>query len=67
MDDRSAAHRKLLKEHENEFSPATFRRDTFVATILGTATFSEARDKTVMVGGAAMYPSKNNRRECRQF
>ena len=29
-----------------------------LATILGTATFSEARDKTVMVGGAAMYPSK---------
>ncbi|MGH6710361.1 MAG: fasciclin domain-containing protein, partial [Bradyrhizobium sp.] len=29
-----------------------------LATILATPTFSEARDKTVMVGGAAMYPSK---------
>ena len=30
-----------------------------LATILGTASFAQARDKTVMVGGAAMYPSKN--------
>ena len=30
-----------------------------LAAVLGTATVSEAKDKTVMVGGAAMYPSKN--------
>ena len=30
-----------------------------IAAVLGPVTLSEARDKTVMVGGAAMYPSKN--------
>ena len=30
-----------------------------LAAALGSATLSEAKDKTVMVGGAAMYPSKN--------
>jgi len=30
-----------------------------LAAVLGTSTLSEAKDKTVMVGGAAMYPSKN--------
>ena len=30
-----------------------------LTAILGTPSFAQARDKTVMVGGAAMYPSKN--------
>ena len=39
------------------FSVATLT----LAAVLGTATLSEAKDKekTMMVGGAAMYPSKN--------
>ncbi|MBR1157407.1 fasciclin domain-containing protein [Bradyrhizobium sp. JYMT SZCCT0428] len=37
------------------FSVATLS----LAVAIGSATLSQAKDKTVMVGGAAMYPSKN--------
>jgi uncharacterized surface protein with fasciclin (FAS1) repeats len=59
-DDSSAVHREL------QWSTMTMNTRLLLsvatlslAAVLGTATVSEAKDKTVMVGGAAMYPSKN--------
>jgi uncharacterized surface protein with fasciclin (FAS1) repeats len=56
-DDNSVIHRKLYRS--KKMSTRLLLSVATIATILGTASLVQAQEKTVMVGGAAMYPSKN--------